>query len=93
MIRPTLQVVLESLAAAEAFGRAAVDLWIRLPPDAVVKDHAGGRGGHGYRRDEYVAGEVTVPADVDEIAALGRRFEREFARAFGMPRWEGASEQ
>jgi Putative DNA-binding domain len=75
MIDPPLSAVAKILTTAEAYGRAAFDTWICLPGDVVVK---GGRKG----REIHIAGELTIPADDEEIRGLGLQWEREFARSF-----------
>jgi hypothetical protein len=87
--RPLLNVVSETLQACEAYGRTALDAWLSLPGNIHIEDEPERQAQHpGMARTRHVAGELTVPADDDEIAALGSRWERELARSFQIQRWE-----
>jgi hypothetical protein len=71
------------LAFAEAYGRALCDVWLLLPADANV---------HGAPRSApplmHASGELVIPADAAEIAALADRWKREMERSVGMPTFE-----
>lgn len=81
---PLAQTVTSLLRNAEAFGRAAVDLWI-------VFAH-GGRlhGGHRHAGGHiHVAREITIPADDDEVLDLAEQWHREVQREAGIVKFEG----
>jgi hypothetical protein len=82
-LRPTIDAVAWMLRNGEVFGQAAVDLWLALP----TKFQIGG-GWLPRGRTLHCGGEIVVPADEDELAALGQRWEREIARSIGIAEWE-----
>jgi hypothetical protein len=83
-IRPLVTTLAALLYEAEAYGRAAVDLWIVRPPKAEIR---------GQLRETlphlHVAGELTIPVDEDEGAALAHRWHRELQREIGVVKFEG----
>jgi hypothetical protein len=86
MIRPLLDATVKMLSTAEAYGRAAFDTWICVPADLNIE---GGRlRGTSTTREIYISGELTIPADDDEVGALASQWEREFARHFDIKQWE-----
>jgi hypothetical protein len=85
MMRPAIDGVCHLLERAEAVGRTATDMWFSSRKDVIqaipCEDNP-------RAMDFHVASEVPIPADEDERAALGRRWEREIARELGDSRWE-----
>jgi Putative DNA-binding domain len=88
LIRPVLDAIVEMLSTAEAYGRAAFDTWICVPGDVSVDGSQLRHGPGTQAREIHISGELTIPADDDEVGALGTQWEREFARHFGIKRWE-----
>jgi hypothetical protein len=91
LIRPLLEAIVKMLSSAEAYGRAVSDTWICVPGNVGVEGSRL-RNEPGTAREIHIAGELTIPADDDEVGALGAQWEREFARHFGIRRWEGEPE-
>ncbi len=95
LIRPLIDLVADGLAQAEAYGRAVMDMWLCLPGDVAVNEaqrHQPGPNPDATREVEiHASGEVTIPSSEEETAALGRQWERELARNFGIHAWEGAA--
>jgi hypothetical protein len=87
MIMPTLTALVKMLSRAEAYGRAAFDTWICVPKDVNVETSP--QQTAGVTREIHISGELTIPADDEEVGALGSQWEREFARNFGITSWEG----
>lgn len=84
ILRPQLNTIAAMLEQSEAIGRAALDVRVYFSRDLVVA--GANRSPDG--KSLHVAGELTIPASEDEVAALGRRWERELARNFGINMWE-----
>jgi hypothetical protein len=82
-IEPTLERLAIMLALAEAYGRALCDAWLLLPDDANVY-----RAPRSAPSLMHASGEIVVPADAAEIAALADRWRREMERSVGMPAFE-----
>lgn len=83
-IRPLVETLVALLHESEAIGRAVVDLWVVMPPTVSV---------HGQRRPGvaqhlHVAGELTIPADNAETAALAVAWHRELQREVGIVKFE-----
>ena len=72
------------LRQAEAYGRVAVDLWMLLPSDDNVHEQQIDK----VPRELYVARELTVPADEDEVDGLALSWHRELQRAMGIVKYE-----
>jgi hypothetical protein len=68
------------LQEAEAFGRAATDLWVMLPP----KTRPPGPSSPGV----HVSSEITIPADEEEVIGMARAWHRELQRNFGIAKYE-----
>jgi hypothetical protein len=87
-LRPLVATLAALLYEAEAYGRAAVDLWIVRPPKSTIR---------GQARETvpqlHVAGELTVPADEAEAAALAHAWHRELQREIGVVKFEGERSQ
>jgi hypothetical protein len=82
-LRPTIDAAASMLRQGEAYGQAAVDLWVVVPtPVALGGEWLTGGG------EFHCRGEIVVPADEDELAALAHRWEREIAREIGIKEWE-----
>lgn len=88
LVRPAVEAITTTLAAWEGYGRAAFDVWFSLPSNWKAQEAPRPVGAPG--REIHVAGELTIAADEDEWAALGRQWERELARHLGVARCEGA---
>jgi hypothetical protein len=90
-IRPLLDAVALGLKAAEAIGRAVVDMWLCFPGDTIVD---GGtrkvRAAEGTF-DVHVSGELMIPADENDAKALAAQWQREVARWFGIAEWEATT--
>jgi hypothetical protein len=82
-IRPLVMTLASLLYEAEAFGRAIVDLWILLPPNPRVQSQLRQPG-----REIHVSGELTIPADSSEAAALAVSWHRELQREVGIVKFE-----
>lgn len=87
LIRPLLNAIVKMLSDAEAYGRTAFDTWVCVPGNVSIEDSRVRRRA-GIASEVHMSGELTIPADDDEIGALGAQWEREFARHFGITRWE-----
>jgi hypothetical protein len=87
-LRPLARTLADLLRQAEAYGRVAVDLWMLLPP----KSHVREQQIVDVPRELYVARELTVPADEDEIEALALSWHRELQRAIGIVKYEDDQE-
>jgi hypothetical protein len=88
-ILPLATTLARLLKQAEAHGRVAVDLWLVLAPKTTVQEQ---------RRDSlsrplHAAGELSVPADDDDIEALARQWHRELQRTVGVVKYEDESEE
>jgi hypothetical protein len=88
MIRPVLNAVCGLLEAGEAYGRATLDAWVCLPGDLAIQESDLPLSQPEDVRESHVAGELTIPASDEELAALGRRWERELGRGFRIRLWE-----
>jgi Putative DNA-binding domain len=82
-LRPTINAVASMLRQGEAFGQAAIDLWVVVSSPVLL-------GGQWLPEGAmfHCGGEVVIPADEDGLHALGRRWEREIARSVGIAEWE-----
>lgn len=85
-LRPLIEVLAGTLERWEAYGRAVLDVGIGVPSTYTFSEapNAIGAAGRGF----YMAGELTIPADEEARAALGRQWERELARHLGIGAWE-----
>jgi hypothetical protein len=86
-IRPLAYKLAAALHEAEAFGRAAVDMWIAWPPKTAVREQ---------ERDAipnaiHLGGELTIPADESEVDALAAAWHRELQRELGIVKFERES--
>lgn len=82
---PLARAVTDLLKTGEAYGRAAIDLWLVLPPAASVAD----RQTTEFPRTSRVAREITIPAADDEVRALALSWHRELQRTAGVVKYEG----
>lgn len=82
---PLASAVASVLSGAEAYGRAAVDLWMVLPNGGHVLD----RKTSTFPRASHVARDLTAPADDDEVQALALSWHRELQRTAGILKYEG----
>jgi Putative DNA-binding domain len=82
-IRPLVMTLAALLYEAEAYGRAIVDLWIVFPPEGFA--HGQSRA---ISRHLHVSGELTIPADESEAAALAVAWHREIQREAGIVKFE-----
>jgi hypothetical protein len=73
------------LEGAEAYGRAAVDLWLTLPKGENFHEQQVA----GVPRELRVGRELTVPAEEEEVRALALSWHRELQRASGIAKYEG----
>jgi hypothetical protein len=89
MMRPAINATCDLLEAAEAVGRTEIDMWFSSRKDVIraIPVEKNPRA-----MDFHVSSEIAIPADEDERAALGRRWEREIARELGDDRWEDEQE-
>lgn len=83
-IRPLVWKLAAMLYEAEAYGRAAVDLWINWPPKTAAREQER----EGIPQAVHVAGELTIPADDTEADALAEAWHREIQREFGITKFE-----
>jgi hypothetical protein len=83
-LKPLADAIAQLLRQAEAYGRIAVDLWMVLPSNANVREQRIDNA----PRELYVARELTVPADDDEIDGLALSWHRELQRAMGIVKYE-----
>jgi hypothetical protein len=84
MVQRLARAVADMLAAAEAFGEAAADVWLSLPHGVLIDDSL-----RSHPPDMHFARDLNIPADEAEIAAFAAAWEREIARECGHPAWEG----
>lgn len=89
MIRPAIEAVCRLLDEAEAVGRAVCDMWFSSRKDMIVAIPS---ESNPRAMDFHVSSEISIPADEEERAAMGRRWEREIARELGEARWESEEE-
>lgn len=82
-IKPTLDRLAIMLASAEAYGRALCDVWLLLPGEADVY-----RAIRSTPSLMHASGEIVIPADAGEIAALTDRWRREMERSVGISAFE-----
>jgi Schlafen, AlbA_2 len=80
---PTINAVASMLRQGEAFGQAAIDLWVVVTSPVLL-------GGEWLPEGSmfHCSGEVVIPADDAELDALACRWEREIARELGIAEWE-----
>ncbi|MDQ6805506.1 MAG: hypothetical protein M3065_11200 [Actinomycetota bacterium] len=83
-LKPLARAIAKLLRQAEAYGRVAVDLWMLLPSGANVREQQIDT----VPRELYVARELTVPADEDDVDALALSWHRELQRAMGIVKYE-----
>ena len=83
-LKPLARAVAELLRQAEAYGRVAVDVWMLLPSSANVREQQIDN----VPRELYVARELTVPANEDEVDGLALSWHRELQRAMGIVKYE-----
>lgn len=83
-LKPLARAIAKLLRQAEAYGRVAVDLWMLLPSGANIREQQIDV----VPRELYVARELTVPADEDEVDALALSWHRELQRAMGIVKYE-----
>lgn len=83
---PLSRLVVETLEAAEAVGRAAAELWLLFPPGGML---------HGARREPdrvlRSVRELTIPADEAAVLDLAEGWHRELQRSVGIPKYEDGS--
>jgi hypothetical protein len=97
-LQPLIRTVESILRHLDGLGRAAVGLELRGAADLSVQWGSGSVGSlnpndlieHHRMR---IGGDLAVPADDSEIAALADRWARELARAARLPIWEPATER
>jgi Putative DNA-binding domain len=83
-LKPIARAIADLLRQAEAYGRVAVDLWMVLPSSAMVREQQI----ENVPRELYVARELTVPANEDDVDALALSWHRELQRAMGIVKYE-----
>ena len=83
-LRPLARAIATLLQQAEAYGRAAVDMWMLMPDTAVIREQE-----IDARPELHVTRELTVPGDADEAEALALSWHRELQRAIGIVKFEG----
>jgi hypothetical protein len=83
-LRPLAHAIATLLQQAEAYGRAAVDMWMLMPDTAVIREQE-----IDGRPELHVTRELTVPGDADEADALALSWHRELQRAIGIVKFEG----
>lgn len=83
-LAPLASALARLLEGAEAYGRAAVDLWLIMPRGANVREQQVSE----VPRELRVARELTVPADEDEVGALALLWHRELQRSAGIVKYE-----
>jgi hypothetical protein len=83
-LEPLVGALAQALQDAEAYGRSAWHVFVLLPHEIEIDGQR-----HGPQRISHRGGELTVPADDQDVAALARRVAREYARAAGLEVWEG----
>lgn len=80
---PLVSALAHLLRAAEAYGRAALDLWVLLSEEAKL------HGEHRKtERDLHVSRELTIPADEDEVREVALQWHRELQRTAGIAQFE-----
>jgi hypothetical protein len=87
LIGPLLNATVKMLSDAEAYGRTTFDTWVCVPGNVGI-ENSRQRSSAGTASEVHMSGELTIPADDGEVAALGAQWEREFARNFGITVWE-----
>lgn len=83
-ILPLARTVASLLYDAEAYGRAAVDLWLMYPPNGYVQEQAR----KAVPRSLHTSSELTVPAGEDEVHTLAGAWHRELQREIGIVKYE-----
>jgi hypothetical protein len=87
-IRPVINAVALLLQGAEAYGDAVVDLHLVLGRE-VSLDGGAGVGSHPIPPRVHCGSAILgTPADEEDLAALGRRWEREISREAGIAMFE-----
>jgi hypothetical protein len=79
---PMLKVATDAFERLDGLGRAAASLDVQISRPVSVRDRLSGYGT--LTADAYVGGELTVPGDDDETAALAARWARELGRGAGI---------
>lgn len=88
-LRPLARCLAELLKAAEAYGRALVDLTLMLPSTTTLYE----AGFSKPPKDPlFTSGQLTIPADDDEVDALATYWHRELQRQLGIVKFEGEPE-
>lgn len=82
---PLVAALADALKEAEAYGRSVWHVFVLLPDDVSVMDQR-----RAPESVTHIGGELTVPADDEEVATLARRLMREYARGAGFAAWEGS---
>ena len=81
---PLARCIAGVLHDAEAFGRAAVDLWLVSGQDEQISGQQ-----REIRKEIHVARELVIPADEEEVLELAAQWHRELQREIGIVKYEG----
>lgn len=82
-----LTVVADLLGELDAHGRSVVDLLARGTKNMQVQRTAGELASM-EAETLHIGGELSIPAEEEDLTAVAERWAREFARAAGLPAWE-----
>ena len=82
-----LRAVADLLDELDAHGRSVVDLVVRGTKEMQVQRTAGERASI-EAEGLHIGGELSIPAEEEDLTAAAARWTREFARAAGLPAWE-----
>jgi hypothetical protein len=88
-LRPLARCLADLLKSAEVYGRALFDLAVALPPTTTVYE-----AGMGKPPPDplFTSGQLTIPADDDEVYELAEYWHRELQRQLGVVKFEGEPE-
>jgi hypothetical protein len=85
-LRPLARCFADLLASGEVYGRALLNLTIAMPPATSIYQ---ARRMTPPTEPLFSSGELTIPADQDEVDALAEYWDRELHRQLGVARYEG----
>jgi hypothetical protein len=89
-IRPVVDAVADLLGEAEAFGDSILELHLISSRQVFLKPKVGRFEDHPLPTRVHCGSALFgIPADDEDRRQIGLRWEREIARAAGLPMWEG----